>query len=161
MADPSPNDERAAARREGEPETWDGKAVNELMSTPHGRRLVERFLDHCGAGGGLYRFDGDVLGMAWSDGLADAGRFWESVLLHHCPDLYLRMIDERRARLERDRKAIEKQEARRETPSEPLTVTGIEDLADEQARLAAEEEARQAREAKKPKRDKPAGQSKE
>jgi hypothetical protein len=42
-----PIDPRAAARREGEAETWDGKAIHDWISTPHGRRLMERILDDC------------------------------------------------------------------------------------------------------------------
>jgi hypothetical protein len=141
-------DDRPATPR-ASPDTWDGKAITELMSTPHGRRLVERFLDHCGAGARRYQHDGDALGMAWRDGLADAGHFWEALVLHHCPDLYLRMIRERRARLERDRATVKRKEDRRDPATEPpVTVSAVEELADEQARLAREEEERRAREAK-------------
>lgn len=154
-----PIDDRASARREGEPETWDGKAVTQWMSTPHGRRLMERFLDHCGAGQRLYRFDGDQLGLAWRDGLADAGRFWEALLTHHCPDLYLRMIRERASRIARAQEKVAEKEARREAPkTEPLTVTTIEDLADAQRvelEEAARREADEAAKAKKTPKAKP------
>jgi hypothetical protein len=154
MADEAPIDDRAAERRP-EPESWDGRAVTDWMSTPHGRRLMERFLDHCGAGQRLYRFDADGLGMAWRDGMADAGRFWESLLMHHCPDLFLRMIKERRSRLEKQQNDVARKEARRDpTAAPPLVRTSIEDQADEQAvRLEQEAEAdrkRQADEARKP-----------
>jgi hypothetical protein len=136
----APTDERTAARRAGEPENWDGKAVNEWMSTPHGRHLMERFLDHCGAGQRLYHFDNDALGAMWRDGLADAGRFWEALLQHHCPDLFLRMINERRSRAVAAQKAIDRKELRRDPKEAPVTKTAIEELADEQAETAAAEE---------------------
>lgn len=137
-------DEQAPQR--GEPQDWDGKALQEWMSTPHGRRLMERFLDHCGAGQRLYTFDGDQLGLAWRDGLADAGRFFEALLTHHCPDLWLRMIRERRGRIEREQKRIAEKEARREPRPELVTMTAVEQLADDQrAEAEAAEEARRRR----------------
>jgi hypothetical protein len=137
-----------------DPQDWDGKAIVALMSLPHGRRLVERFLDHCQLNARLYHFDADGLGMAWRDGLADAGRFWEALLLHHCPDLYLRMVKERRARIDRAREQVARKEDRRDpATAAPLTVTGIEELADEQ-RLTAEAEELRARAAARKRSDK-------
>jgi hypothetical protein len=149
----APEDERAAARRAGEPENWDGQVLGELMRTSQGRRFVERFLDFTGCGQRIYQGDGDALGAMWRDGLAETGRFWEQLLLHHCPDLYLRMVTERKAGIERALKRTARQEERR-NPKEaaPLTVTGVEELADEQRRQAevdAEQAARAANSAKR------------
>lgn len=126
-------DDRTAARRAGEPESWDGKVLNELMATPQGRFFVERFLEFTGLGRPVYLNDGDALGMAHRDGLGNAGRYWETALLEHCPDLYLRMIRERRTRVERERQRQEREAARRDGPQDGHSgVTSIDELADQQ-----------------------------
>jgi hypothetical protein len=146
-----PIDPRAAARREGEAETWDGKAIRDWISTPHGRRLMERFLDHCQVYARRYHHDGDPYGMAWRDGRADAGNFLQGLMLEHCSDLFLLMMKERGARLERARKQAEREAARRDPATEPVRMTGVEAMADDQA-AEAEEMARREREAAKPKK---------
>lgn len=131
-------DERTAARRAGEPENWDAKVVSELMATPQGRFWMERLLDLCGSRHPLYAHDGDALGMAWRDGRADIGRFLETQLEQFCADLYLRMVRERRARVERALERERREEERRAGPQDGHSgVTAIDELADEQLRAAA------------------------
>lgn len=144
------DEERTAARRAGEPENWDAKVLNDLMATPQGRFWMERLLDRCGAGHAVYGHDGDALGMAWRDGRGDIGRYLMSQLESYCPDLYLRMLRDRRTRVERAREKAEREEARRSGESEAHSgVTAIEELADTQRREAEAEAARQAAAAKK------------
>ena len=132
-------DERTAARRAGEPENWDQKVVAELMATPQGRYWMERLLDLCGARHPLYNHDGDALGMAWRDGRADIGRYLETQLEQYCPDLYLRMIRERRARIERERAKQAREDARRSGGGDIHNgVTPVEELADLQASAEAQ-----------------------
>lgn len=69
---------------------------------PYGRFLP--FLDYCCEGRDLYLNDGDALGIAIRDGLACAGRWWRVMLEEHCPDLFLRMLPERRGRRFRRRR---------------------------------------------------------
>ncbi len=134
---------------------WDARAVHDLMGTPQGRYLMERFLDFAQEGRDLYLNDGDALGMAMRDGMARAGRWWRVKLEEHCPDLFLRMVRERRGRFRRAQEALRKQET--EVEPDGLTDSGTlaEALADEQARQAREEEARQAKAARqqRPKKD--------
>jgi hypothetical protein len=135
---------------------WDAEVCNHLMGTPQGRFLMERFLDFCCEGRDLYLNDGDALGMAMRDGMARAGRWWRVMLEAHCPDLYMRMIRERRGRAARAEQLLKAKEA--EAQADGLTPSGtpIEAMADEQERQAAEEAARQAkaaRQQRKPKKD--------
>ena len=124
---------------------WDREVCNALMSTPQGRFFIERFLDYCQEGQELYRDDGDALGMAKRDGLAKAGRWWRIQLEEHCADLFLRMIRERRGRIARAQAEVKKrQQAAEPDEADDAGMTPIERMADEQARLAAEEEARAA-----------------
>jgi hypothetical protein len=124
---------------------WDAKVCHDLMSTPQGRFLMERFLDYCCEGRDLYLNDGDALGMAMRDGMARAGRWWRVMIEEHCPDLFLRMIRERRSRFARAQARLKAQET--EAQDDGLTPSGtpIEAMADEQERKAAEEEARRAK----------------
>ena len=62
---------------------------------------MEGVRDYRCGGRGLYLYDGDALGIAMRDGMARAGRWWRAKLREHCPDLFLRMIRERRSRLSR------------------------------------------------------------
>jgi hypothetical protein len=89
--------------------------------------------------------------MAWRDGRAHAGNKLQSLMLAHCSDLFLLMMKERGARLERARKQIEREAARRDPATEPVRMTGVEAMADDQA-AEAEEMARREREAAKPKK---------
>lgn len=129
---------------------WDGKVLNDLMSTPQGRYFVERYLEFCCEGRDLYLNDGDALGMAMRDGLARAGRKLRIQFEEHCPDLYLRMIRERRSRIARAQAAIGAREAASSPDAAHSGLTPVEEMADEQARLAAGEAAAGAR---KPKKD--------
>lgn len=124
---------------------WDQRACLALMETPQGRFLMERFLDFCCEGRDLYLNDGDALGMAMRDGMARAGRWWRVMLEEHCPDLFLRMIRERRSRFARAQKALKAREGKGEPDGLTPSGTPIEARADEQVRLAAEEEARRAK----------------
>lgn len=136
-------DDRTAARRAGERENWDSTVVNGIMDTPQGRYWMERLLDRCGAGHAVYGHDGDALGMAWRDGRGDIGRFLTGQLETFCPDLYLRMIRERRARVERARAKAEREETRREGgPEQHSGVTSIEELADAQRHEAEAQAAK-------------------
>jgi len=134
--------ERAAAAEKIE--GWDAEVCNALMGTPQGRYLLERFFDFCCEGQDLYLFDGDELGMACRDGMARAGRWWRIKFEEHCPDLYLRMIRERRSRMGREKAAIEAREKARE-PDELRELSPIEAMADQQRREADEEAARVAK----------------
>lgn len=136
------DDDRTAARRAGEPENWDQKVVTDLMDTPQGRFWMERLLDLCGAHHPVYAHDGDALGMAFRDGKADIGRYLETQLEEHCPDLMLRMIRERRARFARQQEKLAREQARRDAETTAHSgVTSVEELADQQR---AEAEAEQA-----------------
>lgn len=130
---------------------WDAEVLNSLMSTPQGRFWVERHLDFCCEGRDLYLNDGDALGMAMRDGLARAGRKLRIELEEHCPDLLLRMVRERRGRMARAQAEVNAKEAAAAAPAGAGELSPIEAMADEQARLAAEEAAREARKAKQPK----------
>lgn len=127
---------------------WDASVCNNLMSTPQGRYLIERFMDFCAEGQELYLNDGDALGMAKRDGMARAGRWWRSMLEEYCADRYLQMIRERRGRIARAQAAIAAREAAAQ-PEEGLGISPIEAMADEQQRLAAEEAERAAKKQKK------------
>lgn len=124
---------------------WDAEVCHHLMSTPQGRFLMERFLDFCCEGRDLYLNDGDALGMAMRDGMARAGRWWRVMLEEHCPDLFLRMVRERRGRFARAAAALKKQEAEAEADGLTPSGTPIEALADDQERQAAEEQARRTK----------------
>ena len=151
MTDQQPDD-RTAARRAGDPETWDAKVLNDLMMTPQGRYWMERLLDKTATVGG---FGGDgtsiALGLAWRAGGAEVGGYLEGQLQDHCPDLYVRMIRERR---ERAARAIEKEaRAQRRQDGQPFEHSGytmMDGLAEKQ-RVEAEAEAAKAK--KKPKND--------
>ena len=134
---------------------WDAEVCNSLMSTPQGRFFVERYLEFCCEGRDLYLNDGDALGMAMRDGLARAGRWLRTQLEEHCADRYLQMIRERRGRTARTRSAIAEREAAAEPAEAQLRgITPIEELADEQARQAAEDAERERRKAKAEKKEK-------
>jgi hypothetical protein len=120
---------------------WDAEVVSNMMSTPQGRFLMERFLDFCSEGQELYRDDGDALGMAKRDGSARAGRWWRIMIEEHCPDRYLQMVRERRSRIARISAELRSAETARE-PETDDTLSPIEAMADEQRRLAAEEAER-------------------
>jgi hypothetical protein len=128
---------------------WDRDVVNNLMGTPQGRFWMERLLDFCGAGRPTYADDGDALGMAKRDGRADIGRFLQGQLEEFCPDLFLRMVRERRGRAARAAAELRKLQGAGE-PDVDLARTPIDELADEQERAAAEAAKRSAT---KPKKD--------
>lgn len=142
------DDSEAQSARETEAQRvarWDAEVCTSLMSTPQGRFFMERFLDFCQEGTELYRDDGDALGMAKRDGTARAGRWWRVMLEEHCADRYLQMIRERRSRIARAQAAIRERQNAAEPEAGSAGMTPIDAMADEQARLAAEEEARAAR----------------
>lgn len=128
---------------------WDAEVCTNLMGTPQGRYWVERYLEFCCEGRDLYLNDGDALGMAMRDGLARAGRYLRIQLEEHCPDRLLQMIRERRSRLARAQAAVAAQEAAKQPQDEHDGLTPVERMADEQARLAAEQAEREARKPKK------------
>lgn len=145
-------DDRTAARRAGDTETWDAEALTSLMSTPQGRYWMERLLDVAGAHFKTYNNDGDALGMAWRDGKAEVGRYIEAQLESYCPDLYLRMVRDRRVRYQQQAKRLEREQLRRDGPSSEFGgITDIEALADKQR--AEELAAIEAAKKKKPKND--------
>jgi hypothetical protein len=137
-------DERTAARRAGDTETWDAQAITNLMATPQGRYFMERLLDLTGARHGLYGNDGDALGMAWRDGKAEIGRYLETLLLEHCADRYMQMIRERRQRFDKAMRSQTREQARRDEPNPQRGMTYEEMMADMQ-----KVEAEQAKEKKK------------
>ncbi len=128
---------------------WDAEVCSALMNTPQGRYFVERFLEYCCEGRDLYLNDGDALGMAMRDGLARAGRYLRIQLEEHCPDRLLQMIRERRSRIARAQAAVVAAEAAKQPEVQFSGETFIDQMADEQARVAAEEAEREARKPKK------------
>ena len=132
MTDQQPED-RTAARRAGDPETWDEQVLQGLMQTPQGRFWMERLLDITGLGAPLYYSDGDALGMAWRDGKAEVGRYLETQLHTYCPDLYLRMVRERRSRADRAVKQQLREQSRRDGAEfQHSGMTSIDAMADDQ-----------------------------
>jgi hypothetical protein len=110
---------------------WDAEVLNGLMGSPKGRYWMERLLDRCGSRQPRFLGDGDALGAAKRDGKAEIGDFLEDQLEQHCPDRFLQMIRDRRARLGRLRKKIEDDEAlQRRQPAKGLTT--IDEMADAQ-----------------------------
>jgi len=105
----------------GRVEEWDRKVVTALMETVEGRYWVERFLEHCDMFSAKYRGDGDTAGTLWRDGRADAGRYLFVQIEKFCPDNYLRMIRERRMRIERAEKARKRKEDSASTNGVGLT----------------------------------------
>jgi len=105
MAEQEPDEAKAEADKTHE---WDAEVLNNLMSNPKGRYWMERLLDRCGSR--LPRFLGD-------------GE-------EHCPDRFLQMIRDRRARVGRAQKKLEEQEAQQR--NRPKGVTAIDDMADAQ-----------------------------
>ena len=139
-------DDRTAARRAGDPETWDAKVLADLMATPQGRFWMERLLDLTSPGGG---FTGDgaamALGLAFDRGKDEIRRYLETQLNDYCPDLYLRMIRERRARFERQMEKQAREQTRRDGPQD--FVSGFTVIDDAIAR----QESEYVKQTKKPK----------
>lgn len=134
-------DDRTAARRAGDPDTWDEQVLTGIMQTPQGRFWMERLLDLTGARMALYGNDGDALGMAWRDGKAEIGRWLETQLETYCPDLYLRMIRERRTRMERQASKITREQTRRDGPQHSVSgYTAIDDMMAQQEAEAAKQQ---------------------
>jgi hypothetical protein len=141
---PVDDEASGAAKRSAEADriaNWDAEVCTNLMSTPQGRFMMERFLDYCCEGQELYHDDGDALAMAKRDGLAKAGRWWRIMLEAHCPDRLLQMIRERRSRMARAQAAVAAREATAAPAQEKPGPSPIEEMADEQQRLADEEAA--------------------
>jgi|SRR5579862_794025 len=147
------DEDRTAARRAGEPERWDAEVLTSLMSTPQGRFWCERLLEFCGGGRAVYHYDGDALGMAARSGKMEVLDWMETQLQTHCPDLYLRMVRERRERILRAKEKADREEARRAAKErsgfdqEGIAVSAVEEMADqqlfdEQKRAEAEAKAR-------------------
>jgi hypothetical protein len=110
------SDNRTAARRAGDTETWDEKVLTALMTTPQGRYWMERLLEFCNVGGSAYHWDGDTAAAMKRDGMADVGRYLERELQTYCPDLYVRMIRERRGRAERQMDKQAREQSRQDGP---------------------------------------------
>jgi hypothetical protein len=121
--------EHEAASEAGRVRHWDEEVLTALMNTPQGRFWVERLLDLCGVGRPLYLDDGDALGMAKRDGRADIGRYLETQLQEYVPDQFVRMIRERRTRMERD--AEKQKAAEANTPTIPKDGSWVDKLAEE------------------------------
>ena len=102
---------------------WDRAVWSAIMADSKSRYTIERLLDRCGSRQQRYLNDGDALGAAWRDGRASIGDFIEGELERFCPDLLLKMIRERRARLGRAIKAQRDAEA-----AEPKPFTGVTDI---------------------------------
>jgi hypothetical protein len=124
------NDRKRAAGQEAK---WTADTLGAIMSTAEGRWWMAEFLDHCNLFGSTYRHDGDALGAAWRDGKADAGRYVFTQIDEHVPDLYQRMMRERRARLERARAKAEEARKKAEAEIVPANVDPLDRLLDEQA----------------------------
>jgi hypothetical protein len=119
---------------------WDRAVWSSIMADSKSRYTIERLLDRCGSRQQRYLNDGDALGAAWRDGRASIGDFIEGELERFCPDLLLKMIRERRARLGRAIKAQRDAEAAEPKPFQG--VTDIERMADAQRE---QDEAKQVR----------------
>ena len=116
---------------------WDRAVLKALMEDSKGRYWMERLLERCGSRAPRYLNDGDALGAAWRDGRAYVGDFIEGELERFCPDLLLRMIRERRARIGRQLKEQQAAEARNERSTTFRGASDIERMAD----LQREEDA--------------------
>jgi hypothetical protein len=131
-------DEQDQTTAQQQLDDWDKAVLTTLMTDSKGRYFMERLLERCGSRSQRYMNDGDALGAAWRDGRASVGDFLETELERFCPDLLLKMIRERRARLGRAVKAQQDSEAQ----AKPFTgLTDIERRADMQRE---EDEARHA-----------------
>lgn len=133
---PEPDDQTDQLSRLDE---WDAAVWKSIMEDSKGRYMVERLLDRLGSRQQRYQFDGDGLGAAWRDGRASAGELIEGELERFCPDLYLKMIRERRARIGRALKQQQQAEPQAQRPFRGPT--DIERMADAQA---AEDQAKQS-----------------
>jgi hypothetical protein len=78
---------------------------------------MERFLDYCCEGRDLYLNDGDARRHA------RAGRWWRVMLEEHCPDLFLRVIGERRGHMARAAAALKEKEKEKEAEAEASGLT--------------------------------------
>lgn len=124
--------EHEAASEAGRVRHWDEEVLTSLMNTPQGRYWMERLLDICCVGQEMYHWDGDALGMAKRDGMAQVGRYLETQLQEYVPDQFVRMIRERRTRLEREK---EKQKAAEATASTiPKDGSWVDKMAEEAER---------------------------
>lgn len=134
------NEQRAAAGRAAKRAE---ETIGVVMQTIEGRWWMADLLERCNTFTSLYRNDGDALGMAFRDGRADIGRFLLAQIEEHAPDLYARMMRERRTRIEKAReKAEEQRKAAAAAADAPIDETPAEVMLDEQERLYALESAK-------------------
>lgn len=106
--------------------------IGVIMATIEGRWWMADLLERCNTYASLYRNDGDALGMAFRDGLADTGRYLLAQIEEHAPDLYARMMRERRTRIEKARERVEDQ--RKATVAPESDETPVESALDQQER---------------------------
>lgn len=88
--------EAEARRRAREADKQDRDDVRTLMSTVEGRRLVWRFLTHCGVFNSA--FNTNAMSQSHAIGWQDAGRWWLAEIDRACPELYPVMANEARKR---------------------------------------------------------------
>ena len=134
------HEERSAAGRQAKA---DKDVVTALLSTTNGRYWVERLLDFCAMH--------DTVHTSIDDTLIKLGRRQVSAYIldqidQHCPDAHVRLILERRARVETEqiRKAeadkVQKRSGRLPSVDDMPGTTQFEELMDQQARDLAPKE---------------------
>lgn len=116
------HEERSAAGRQA---AWDKDVVGGLLATPNGRYWVERLLEFCEMYDTVHTSIDDTLIKL---GRRQVGAYMLDQIEQFAPDAYLRMIRERRARLEaaRVKKVEDEKRLRRES-----TPPGVDDMPDE------------------------------
>ena len=123
--------EEKQKRQIGQKERWSADTIQTIMATAEGRWWMSELLERCNMFSGTYRHDGDALGMAWRDGTSEIGRFMFAQLDEHTPDLFMKMIRERRNRIERARETAEEARKAAERGEEPLA-DPFDDILDQQ-----------------------------
>ena len=135
MTEPDDTQKRQAGREA----KMTGDTLALVMGSYEGRFWMAELLARCNTFSPCYRQDGDALGMAWRDGMADIGRFLLAQLDEHAADSYQRMIRERRARIERVREKAEEDRKAQDAALEAgkNALSPLDAMADEQARKYA------------------------
>ena len=125
------HEERSAAGRQA---AQDKEVVSAILATPNGRYWMERALEFCQMYDATHTTIDDTLIKL---GRRQVGAFLMDQIEQYAPDAYLRMIGERRARLEqaKTKKADEeKRQKKQDGIVEVPTETYLETLMDQQAR---------------------------
>jgi hypothetical protein len=137
-------------RREvGQAEKREETTIGVIMATYEGRWWMSDLLERCSLFTALYRGDNDAMGMAWRDGRADIGRFLLAQIDGHTPELYARMMRERRTRLEKQQEKVEEVRRKLRTDEVLPQETPAEAMLLDQERFYREEQDARARQTPK------------